>query len=318
MCGGCAHDGPQARGAARVTCLARTGGLAYNRPAPGRPPGYVPHKGEAQRTMRAEQVSGPAGQLVPRLLMRLVGLVCRAPRLVLFLTALSLAACVYFALTRLQYHTQRDDLISPDKQVQKRWHRYLQEFGQDDDMVVVVRGDGPSDYPKMMGALERLADKIRARPDQFDRLFYKVDLRHLSDRALLFLPLAEVRRIQDDLGRMKRLLDNPLAWQLFSLRGMVAEASGRVRQVQPGQSLSAEDVPLLEQLVAVARSARVTLDDPEKYRNPWSGMVPQSQASRAAASPQELLTRPQYFLSGDGQLAFLLVRPVARKDDFLG
>jgi hopanoid biosynthesis associated RND transporter like protein HpnN len=277
--------------------------------------------GKAHQNMtHPEQVPGSHRQtaLVPRLLAGLVLLVCRAPQLVLVLTAFSLAACIYLAATRLQYHTQRDDLISPDKEVQQRWHRYVAEFGQDDDMVVVVQGDGPASHPKMFAALEALASKIHAHPDCFDRLFYKVDLRHLSNRALLFLSLSEIRRIQEDLGRMKRLLDNPLAWKLFSLRGMVAEASGRLDQLKPGQPLATEDVPLLEQLLAVTRSARVSLDDPTRYRNPWLGMVPQSQVSRTDASPQELLTRPQYFLSGDGQLAFLLVRPVAKKDEFLG
>src|SRR5262245_16264058 len=153
--------------------------------------------------------------LVPRLLAALVHRVCQAPRLVLALITLSLIACIWLAATRLHYRTHRDDLISPKKEVYQRWKSYLKEFGQDDDMVVVVQGKGPEAHPRMIAALEALAEKIRARGDSFDRLFYKVDLRHLRDRALLFLSTAEIERIREDVARMRPLLDNPLAWTVF-------------------------------------------------------------------------------------------------------
>lgn len=243
--------------------------------------------------------------LVPRLLAALVGCVCRAPRLILCLTAVSLALCAWLACTRLQYRTQRDEMISPTKEVQQRWRAYLQEFGQDDDMVVVVQGDS-SARPQMIEAIETLAGRIRAQPETFDRIFYKVDLRCLRNRALLFLDREEIERIRRDLTRMKPLLENPLAWQLFSLRGMVNEAATRL-----GQQNSAENASLQKELLAVTQAARVALVDPARYRNPWTGVLPRRQG-------QDQLAQPQYFFSGDGQLAFLLVRPLGRKDEFVG
>jgi hopanoid biosynthesis associated RND transporter like protein HpnN len=263
--------------------------------------------------------------LVPRLLAGLVGLVCRAPRLVLALCSLSVAASLYLACTRLQYRTQRDDLISPRKEVQQRWKRYLAEFGQDDDMVVVFQGEDESAHPKMVAALEALASRISAQPNLFDRLFYKVDLRDLRNRALLFLPPEEIRRIRQDLTRMRPLLDQPLAWSMFSLRGMIGEAADRLSHIQPGQRLPEEDVALLEQLRAAAWSGRATLADPAHYRNPWSGLVKQPERASGlnpeahpGDSPQDLLARPQYFMSDDGKLAFLLVRPACKSDGMLG
>jgi hopanoid biosynthesis associated RND transporter like protein HpnN len=245
-------------------------------------------------------------------------LVCRAPRLVLCLTLLALAGSIYLACTRLEYHTQRNDLISPDKEVQKRWNRYLKEFGQDDDMVVVVQGDGPASHPQMIAALEGLAERIRTRPDLFDRLFYKVDLRYLRDRALLFLSVEEIRHIQEDLGRMRPLLEAPLAWHLFGVRSMVGETNARLKHLHPGQALSANDIPLLEQLLAATRSARAALADPKAYHSPWSGIVKPPANQPSGVSPQDLLARPQYFMSDDGKLAFLLVRPACKADAFSG
>jgi hopanoid biosynthesis associated RND transporter like protein HpnN len=261
--------------------------------------------------------SNPPLRLVPRLLVGLVTLVCRSPLLVLSVAALSVAVSVWAACTRLQYRTQRDELISPHKECQQRWRQYLNEFGDDEDMVVVVRGSGPAARVRMTAALEALAGKVRREPDLFDRLFYKVDLRHLSNRALLFLPPEKIAQIQQDLQRMKPLLGvGPLAWRMFSLQSLLDEAARRLSQLKPGQPLPAGDEQFLTQLLAITRSARATLLDARDYRNPWSSLggdkpaQPPPRANSTEAAPtEELLTRPQYFFSGDGALAFLLVRP---------
>ena len=62
---------------------------------------------------------------VHRLLARVVVLVSRAPWLVLTVCAALTVASVYLACTRLQYRTQRDDLISQKKECQQRWLRSL-------------------------------------------------------------------------------------------------------------------------------------------------------------------------------------------------
>src|SRR5262249_60016273 len=82
------------------------------------------------------------------------------------------------------------------KDYQQRWRQYLAEFGDDDDMVVVVEG---ADRAPMVAAIERLADAVRGQPERFDRLFYKVDLRPLHNRALLFLPAEQIQSIQENL-----------------------------------------------------------------------------------------------------------------------
>src|SRR5438270_14060064 len=120
---------------------------------------------------------------IPRLLTRLVAAVCRAPRTVLIVSAVISLVSAWEFYARLEYRTQRSDLMNPHKDYQKRWRAYLSEFGDDDDMVVVVEG---ANRDCMTAALEHLAIDVRSQPERFDRLFYKVDLRPLRDRALLF------------------------------------------------------------------------------------------------------------------------------------
>src|SRR5262245_48827377 len=123
-----------------------------------------------------------------RVLVAAVGWVARHPWVVLVACLALVAAAVHVACTRLEYHTQRNDLLSADKPCQKRWQRHLDAFGDDDDMVIVAEG---TDRERMKAALDAVADGVRRRPDLFDRVFHRIDLRKLHDRALLFLPTAE-------------------------------------------------------------------------------------------------------------------------------
>jgi hypothetical protein len=257
--------------------------------------------------------------VVHRWLVGLVLAVCRRPRLVLA-TALALAVLSTWAFcTRLTYQTHRNDLVSPNKDHQQRWRNYLAEFGNDDDMVVVVQG---SDRRAMKEAMEQLAVRVRRRPEQFDRLFYKVDLHNLHNRALLYLPTEQIAGIRRNLGHMSPLLEmGPIAWHLFTLQALVQEATTRVRQLGPGGKVSAGDEQFLSQLAAISRSAAAFLADPSDYRSPWHAMTaPSGHEPEGLQQQQDLMTEPQYFFSGDGkrkvELAFLLVRPVQEAGSF--
>jgi uncharacterized protein len=249
------------------------------------------------------------GKLVHRLLAAFVGGVCRRPRLVL---AAALTLCgfsVYLAATLLEYQPHRDDLIDPGKECQKRWRQYLTEFGDDDDMVVVVRG---ADRQEMKSALDDVANRIAARPDLFDRLFYKVDLRPLRNRALLFLPAEDIASIRDRLLPMGPLLKlGSFGWEGFTLQSLVGvEATMRLGLLTGGKSFGGGDEQSLRQIAAILRAADATVADPAAYGNPWSGVLP------AGSAQEDLLAEPQYFFSGDGRLAFLLARPKQEAGSF--
>jgi uncharacterized protein len=258
--------------------------------------------------MNAEQGPAPEATRAGRLLVRLVTAVCRRPRTVLAASLLVAALSVLAAATRLQYHTSRDDLLSPHKDYQQRWKKYLAEFGDDDDIVVVVRG---GDRRRMEQALDALAGRVGQRPELFDRLFYKVDLRPLRNRALLFLSTAEIQSIRENLRGMGPLLDfGPVGWSMLTLNSLLAEAGKRAAQMKPGQPLAPADDQLLTQLLAITRTARNVLIDPAKYKNPWSSLVSRPPEQK------DLMAEPQYFFSADGSLAFLLARPVKEAGSF--
>jgi hopanoid biosynthesis associated RND transporter like protein HpnN len=245
-----------------------------------------------------------------RCLIRLVSAVCRFPRLVLVLALLGCAVSLYAAGNFLKYHTERSDLVSPNKIYQKRWHQYLEEFGDDDDIVVVVQG---TNRPEMEKALEALAEKIRVHDDLFDRLFYKVDLRPLHQRALLFLPTEQIQQIQENLNSMRLLLEfGPIGWKSLTVLSLLREARHRAGIFQPGERLRPPDDQFLTQLLSISRTATESLANSDHYHNPWSSLITQP------PDQKDLLAEPQYFFSGDNSLAFLLARPVKEQGSFTG
>jgi uncharacterized protein len=266
--------------------------------------------------MRTEREQADEATAVQRLLSTLIGTVCRFPRTVLAVAAVLCGLSIYAACSHLEYHTSRSDLISPHKDYQQRWNRYLAEFGEDDDMVVVIKG--PS-QPDMTQALEHIAGAVARRQDDFDRLFYKVDLRPLRNRALLFLPTVYIKQIQDNLTCMNLLLEPPLVagidpligWKALTLLQLVHEAERRVSMLSPGVPLGPDDEQFLRQLDAISRCCAGTLEDPGRYHNPWQSILPP-----VPADQKDMMDAPQYFFSGDGTLAFLLVRPKKQEGSF--
>jgi hopanoid biosynthesis associated RND transporter like protein HpnN len=248
-----------------------------------------------------------------RTVISLVGWVLRHPRMVIAFALVLTFAAVQVAYARLEYHTQRNDLLSPDKPCQQRWQKYLDAFGDDDDLVVVVEGHG--NRREMIEAVEAVAERVKLRPDLFDRVFYRVDLRHIRDRAILHLPPERLEAIHERLTRMEPLLGavGPVAWRMLSVQSLLANAAMAMEARAAGKQLTPADRDLLEQLPLITTSAADTLRDPAAYKNPWrldsSGPDGDARHHGGGLSSAEALTEPQYFFTPDGSFALLTCRP---------
>src|SRR5262249_53397825 len=162
-------------------------------------------------------------------------------------------------------------------------------FGSDDDIVAVVKG---TDRSQMEGALESVAAAVRTQPDLYDRLFYKVDLRSLHNRALLFLPFDQIKEIRENLGSMRLLLEfGPISWGALPFLSLLQEARHRAAVKKPSEPLSSADKHFLGHLRATARPAPAPLGTPAKYYNPWTQLLSQPPQQK------DLLAEPQYFFS---------------------
>lgn len=240
-----------------------------------------------------------------------VGWVTRHPWVVLAGCLALIFASLSVSRNRLEYHTQRNDLLSAEKECQKRWQKFLDAFGDDDDMVVVAEG---TDRARMIATLDAVADRVKARPDLFDRVFHRVDLRGIHNRAVLFLPPDQLEGVRSRVERMEPLLGPlaPLAWKRLNLQSLMGTAASTLEAEAAGRTPNPADIDLLAQLPAVAHAAADALRDPALYRNPWAV----AGARTADRDRERQLTEPQYFFTPDGTMATLLCRPKKVSESF--
>lgn len=79
-------------------------------------------------------------RLGERILRATVRLSCRAPRwTVTVAIVLAISSCT-LAVLRLEMKSSRLDLLDPDREYNRRWLAYLDEYGSDDDVVFVCKG----------------------------------------------------------------------------------------------------------------------------------------------------------------------------------
>lgn len=208
-------------------------------------------------------------------------------------------ASLVSACSLLEYRSQRNDLLSPDKPCQQRWQRLIERFGAEDDAVVVVAGGTAA---RQMAAVETVADRLAARPDQFDRIFYKIDLRPLRSRQLQYLSVSELEQVQQLVRRAEPLLGDqgPWGWRMLSLQTLLSRA------VAAGKQPAAEwEQELLSHLPVLLRASVAWLEG--RPARAWGGTEPRQSGK---AELEAAFSEPIYLRTPDGEMTLLLCRPV--------
>jgi len=232
------------------------------------------------------------------------------PGIVLAIAGIISLACLIHAWASLRFLTSRHDMISPSKEVQRRWKAHLARVGgTEDDMVVVFAGENEE---AMRPAVEDLAACLRDEPGRFRRVWHEADLRPIADRALQLAPAEKLAAILGQVRSMRPLLELPLAWNLFTLQNLVYETRMRLKGVTSEADLSRRDrasrkpgaeadATVLDGFILILESAAASLRTGKLAGSPW----PADDDPRAA-----LLRRPGLLSAPGGKLAFVLASPV--------
>ena len=118
--------------------------------------------------------------------------VVRFPVSTLIVAGLAAAASIWLATTQLGFRTSRAELLSPDSEYNRRWIAYTDEFGDKEDVVVVVEG---TDRERTVSALDDMCRELAERGERFAAVMHKIDLAALRAKGLYYLDLDELRQI---------------------------------------------------------------------------------------------------------------------------
>ena len=126
-------------------------------------------------------------------------------------------ACVsiYLSTTRLSFHTSRLDLLNPESDYNRLWIDYINEFGDDDDAVVVVEG---ASRDQVVPVLQEISQSLSRQERLFHAVLHEVDLAKIRSKGLHYLSPDELMRLDGFLAEVGPILDGN--WSLLNLGHM--------------------------------------------------------------------------------------------------
>src|SRR5258705_4180117 len=239
----------------------------------------------------------------------LCGLVRLCGRYPVSTVALALALAILavpVTLWNLRFETSGLHLLPPGQAYVSRYREYSRDFGELDEIIIVVRGRTPEES-KAYAA--RLVRELRAGPVAFNHLAYRVTLPDLGGRALLFLPKPALQELRE------RIFDHQDFIESFAATpGLVTLLEAVNRQLAVGfvshffdlglqDGAAGSDLGFLGILLTQIREA---IGRPAPYRSPWDGLL------RSVENDPD----SGYFFSDDKSLLFILADPVGGSGGF--
>jgi len=125
-------------------------------------------------------------------------LCCHMPTAVLVLAILLAGASLYWAHGHLGLKMSRLDLINPNSSFNQLWLEYIDEFGDSNEVIVVVEG---KENGEVIDALQRLTGEIEQFPDLYQDVLHGVDLSAIHRKGLHYIPLEDLQTIQQSVAQ---------------------------------------------------------------------------------------------------------------------
>jgi hopanoid biosynthesis associated RND transporter like protein HpnN len=267
--------------------------------------------------MKAEGTPpAPSSHTLPfaRLLAGVARVALRFPIATLSIALGLAAAAIVLSSARLGYKSSRLDLLYTHSDYNRLWIEYIDEFGNEDDAVIVVEGESRD---QVVPVLEELSTLLARERHLFHAVLHEVDLSKIRGKGLHYAEPQELQEIESFLagslaiarGQWARLkigaMVEGLAAQIrmqpdrgASQQGAAADAT---RSAANGSAAAAQPSPTVLQLQRLTESLLVSLNEQgRRYQSPWPGM-PSSLATISELSSE-------YLLAEEGKLGFVLLR----------
>ncbi|ABK99257.1 MMPL family transporter [Pelobacter propionicus] len=148
---------------------------------------------------------------------RLFAFIARHPRLILGVALLLSVISVIYTKQNMEFLTGRDDLMPRNAAFQVDYRAYRQEFGDQEEVVIVVESD---DAELSTRCADAIYQRLSREKGVYRELFYPGGLPYFRKNGLLFMPLEEIRNLRSTLTMaapvLKDLAASPTVQTLFT------------------------------------------------------------------------------------------------------
>jgi hopanoid biosynthesis associated RND transporter like protein HpnN len=254
--------------------------------------------------MSAERMPQADGSYLAQPFAAMTRLVLRFPvATVVIGVALALAAMLLTA-TRLGYKTSRLDLLNPKSDYNRLWIDYIQEFGAEDDAVIVVEG---ASREVVVPVLQELSQVLSREDQLFHAVLHQVDLSAIRSKGLHYLPVEELAGVEQFLTGLSPVLKGN--WAPLSLGYMSAGLAARLEaELAKPNPAWGDATPAERELERLTTSLLGALEARAPYLSPWP-VMPASVATLSELGSE-------YLLTNEGRLGFVLLRLAEKSDSF--
>lgn len=227
------------------------------------------------------------------------------PKWTLALIFASAVLCAGYAVQHLRFKTNRADLIDPSAAFHQRWLKYTENFGEQDDMVIVVESKSPEQIKQIQ---EEIGARLKESPELFANVLYRIEPGRLRDKGLQYLSPPQLAAGLDHLSEYRPVLDGK--WDLVRLEVLLPRLRARLLAAEKKHPEQLPDV--LAHLDRLTSSLAACLDDRNSFTNPWPDIIP--------LDPQMTDQKDEvvYVLNDEGTLGFVMATPVVTEDSFEG
>jgi hopanoid biosynthesis associated RND transporter like protein HpnN len=224
----------------------------------------------------------------------LTTVVVQFPKLTLLLAGAGVAFSLWLTMTQLGFRTSRSELLDPQSDYSRRWLEYTKEFGEKEDVVVVVEGDNQR---QITPALDDVCRRLSERPDLFGAVLHQADAPRLRSKGLYYLKHEELQQIDGFLDQAGPILQGN--WSPLNLGGMAQWMGAAMSDGSP-QRRQQMMAAMQHELPRVMHGLTAALGQSGSYKSPWPAM--------SFSSPLEVDTTTTRLISEDGRMGFVLLR----------
>ncbi len=229
-----------------------------------------------------------------RPLERFTRLVIRFPVPTLVIAGAAVAAALWLSTTQLGFRTSRAELLNPKSDYNRRWLEYTKEFGDKEDVVVVVEGESRE---QVIPALDDACRELARRSDLFGAVLHDTNAPKLRAKGLYYLKPEQLAEIDGFLNQAGPVLRGDWsALNLGNMAGWMNTAMTAGSEQERRQVLAA----MQTELPRAMEGLRAALGQTGGYKSPWPDMSFSGPAEAGAASTR--------LMSDDGRMGFILLR----------